>query len=385
VADIAAGEGTEPEALGHLHRREIAPAMGDIALVAAFIINDRLLVLLAISDGAVHVGRLQAGMRHPGLGVIVNDTAVVNTAQALVRVFLLQDREKPVPVIHLFVAAVSPWPVGHKIELVGERPPDVAERRQPGDRITQVCIVLSVGHIGEAPAVVRMPEDEIRLDPELLQVENSAFEMVPEGRVRLIEIKTAVRFVGKSEQLRLVLVIGVALGEDTEANLVERRSGQRLQGLLLQPFRLMDPGVAGGAELVIRRTVQVAQVEGVENFDRSVIASCRSDCCEAARLLIERWIIAPGGELPGADGRRTEPNAEGMPSVPEPRHVNGPVALGEDRGKGGVEPWVLRRRGGFEHGFEHAPLFHSAKTPRSGDQECGENQEMDVFHNSMRL
>ncbi len=180
VADVAAAERAEPEPLGHLPRGQVAPALRDVALVLAFVVDDRLAILLAEPHAAVHVGGLQAGMRDPGLGVVVPFAAVVNAAQPLVRVLLLEDGEEPVPVLPLLVAAMALGPLGHEIVFVGQRPPDVAEGREPRDAVAQIAVVLRVAHVGEAPAVVGVPEDQVRLDAQPLQVQDALFEMPPE-------------------------------------------------------------------------------------------------------------------------------------------------------------------------------------------------------------
>ena len=107
VADVAAAERAEPEPLDHLARGEVAPALRDVALVPALVVNDRLAILGAETHAAVHVRGLEAGVRDPGLRVVVPLAAVVNAAQPLVRVFLLEDREEPVPVLPLLVAAMA--------------------------------------------------------------------------------------------------------------------------------------------------------------------------------------------------------------------------------------------------------------------------------------
>ena len=79
-------------------------------------------------------------------------------------VVLLEDGEEAVPIVHRLAAGVLAVEVAHEIELVGQRPPDVAERAQPGDAVAQVAVVLLVTHEGKAPAVVGVPEDLVRID-----------------------------------------------------------------------------------------------------------------------------------------------------------------------------------------------------------------------------
>jgi hypothetical protein len=119
----------------------------------------------------------------------------------------------------------------HQIEFVGQRPPDVAEGAQPRDGVPQIAVVVGRAHLGKTPAVVGMPKDQVRLDPQLLQVVESAVPMPPECRVGPGEVELAVGLLDEREPFRLVPVVGVALRKDAEADLVERRSGQRLERL----------------------------------------------------------------------------------------------------------------------------------------------------------
>ena len=58
----------------------------------------------------------------------------------------------------------------YKIPLIGQRPPDVADRREPRDEVAQIRVVRGGGHAVEAPmaGVVGMKQNHVRLDAELL-------------------------------------------------------------------------------------------------------------------------------------------------------------------------------------------------------------------------
>src|SRR6185503_6339192 len=83
----------------------------------------------------------------------------------------------------------------HEIVFVGERPPDVAERGEPRDDITQVTIVLQWRHAVEAPraVVVGMQQNDVGLDTELLQIKNAALEVLKELRIEARGVKVARR------------------------------------------------------------------------------------------------------------------------------------------------------------------------------------------------
>ena len=83
----------------------------------------------------------------------------------------------------------------HEIALVGQRPPDVAERREPRDDVAQIRVVRRGGHAVETPVarVVGMKQDQVRLDAELLQVEDAPLEVPEEFRIGSREIPRARR------------------------------------------------------------------------------------------------------------------------------------------------------------------------------------------------
>ena len=370
VADVAAAERAEPEPLHHLACGEVAPGVLEVALVPALVVDDRLAILVAEADPAVHVRGLEAGVRHPVLRVVVPLAAVVDAAQPLVRVLLLEDREEPVPVLPLLVAAVAAGPlIGHEVVLVGQRPPDVAIRREPGDAVPQVAVVLGVAHLREAPAVVGVPEDDVRLDAQLLEVEDAPLEQPPELGVRPAEVELAVGPLPEGEELRLVLVGDVvALGEDAEADLVERRGGERLERLLLELAGLMHPGVAGGAELVIGRAVGVAQVERLEDLDRPVIVRRRRPDGERAGLAVQLGPVAPRLVAPRALRRRREADLVGAIAVVEAAHRHALAVMAERAGEFHVEVGIALARP-VQRCLPHAPLLDVGGPPDAGEED----------------
>src|SRR5882724_7329135 len=84
--------------------------------------------------------------------------------------------------------------------------------------------------------------------------------------------------------LRFVFVVGVVLGEDAHAQLVEGGRAESRESLGLERVALMGPGVAGGADGDIGRAVCVGEVKNIRNPDRAVIAGRRWSCLKAARF-----------------------------------------------------------------------------------------------------
>ena len=221
MTDVTAAHRPLPEPLGHGLGIQIAPALRNVAFVFAFVVDHRFLILSTISDAAGHIGRLHAGVGDPDPRMVVPDPTVVNTAQTVVRIFVLQDLEEPVPVVHLFVAAMVLGPIRHKVEFVGQRPPDVSVGREPSDAISQVAVILRVVHVGKSPAVVGVPEDHVGFDAQPLEVQDALLEALPKRRIRPVEVKLAVRVLLESEELRFVFVVSVCDREHAETNLVE--------------------------------------------------------------------------------------------------------------------------------------------------------------------
>ena len=66
------------------------------------------------------------------------------------------------------------------------------------------------------------------------------------------------------------MVVIVMLGEHTEADLVEGRCRQCLQGVFEDLFPLQVPHIAGGAHRAVRRAVCIGEVEGILYLYRAV-------------------------------------------------------------------------------------------------------------------
>ena len=192
----------------------------------------------------------------------------------------------------------------HEVVLVGEGPPDVAEGGEAGDEVADVALVDVGGHGGVAPAVVGMEEDEVGLDVEVAELGEALFEVVEEGGIEVGGVVRAGRagFRGSREgvELGLVVVVLVGLGEDAHADLVEGRSAQGIEGLLLESVALMDPGVAGGAEGEVRRAVGVGEVVRLADGDGAVAGGGGAE--EGAGAVGERGGVAGGGVGPAAFG-----------------------------------------------------------------------------------
>ena len=129
VAGVAAAGDGQPEAMDELLRREVAPGHEDVALVFGLVVDDRLAPFLPPLVVQLGVPVLDADVVDPGLAMIEVHRllAVVDRLRVPIGVVLLDDVEVAVPLrdrLH----------VEKEVILVGERPPDVANRRQAARR-----------------------------------------------------------------------------------------------------------------------------------------------------------------------------------------------------------------------------------------------------------
>ena len=132
-----------------------------------------------------------------------------------------------------------------------------------------------------------MEYDDIGLDAELAQRRDLIFEVTKHDRVRPIEILLAILSKQEGAMERLVFVIDVVLGKYAHADLVESRLGERLQGLRLQFWRLMRPGVACRAEWKIGRSVFIGEMKAISYAHRTVMSGTRRRAREVPALAVE--------------------------------------------------------------------------------------------------
>src|ERR1035437_7661926 len=78
----------------------------------------------------------------------------------------------------------------HEIVFVRERPPDVAIRREPRDDVMQISVVHVRRHPVKTPMpyVIRVKQNHVRLDAELLQIENATLEVLEKFWVEAREV-----------------------------------------------------------------------------------------------------------------------------------------------------------------------------------------------------
>ena len=222
-----------------------------------------LLPVGAPAGGQFHARVLHAGVTAPAAPVLVLVIAVVDGAQMIERVVVGNNARVAIPVRVGLVL--------HKVELVGQRPPHIAERAEARNHVAQIAIVHLGRHRLIAPLVVGMKQNQVSLHADAPQFQNQTVEML---KVRRIEGGVVVRFAVARKRIhgRLFAIVLIPLGEQAHAHLVERRCGQRLDGLPLRLLRLKGPRIASGAALDIGRAVRIAEMKLVAHRNRSAIA-----------------------------------------------------------------------------------------------------------------
>src|ERR1051325_5630647 len=161
----------------------------------------------------------------------------------------------------------------HEIVFVGERPPDIPIRRETTDDIAQIMIVLSRSHSVKAPVafVIRMKKDQVSFNAEVAKIANSFFEVLKEFGVKPGKIPIAWRGAFERIEQRLICIPIVVLGKNAKTNFVERRRSERLQSLLLKRRILVNPRIAGRAELFERFAVGICKMKCVRDVNRAVV------------------------------------------------------------------------------------------------------------------
>src|SRR5262245_29309059 len=101
---VSAGDCAEPEAAHELLRGNVAPALWNVALVFALVVDYRLAIRGNVLPRFFEIRALQADVRDPGLRVIVDHSSVVDGAQMMVGIALGDDAKVAVPVRHRFVS-----------------------------------------------------------------------------------------------------------------------------------------------------------------------------------------------------------------------------------------------------------------------------------------
>ncbi|MBA7702062.1 hypothetical protein ES703_110815 [subsurface metagenome] len=116
-----------------------------------------------------------------------------------------------------------------------------------------------------------MEKDNVSFDAQVAQIPDPLFKVPKEFGIEATIIPVFQRFALKRVILRFVLVVSIGLGKDAHSHLIEWCFLQRGQRLLFHRNSLVDPGVAGRADLKISCAVGVCQVPGFVHANRPVV------------------------------------------------------------------------------------------------------------------
>ena len=179
----------------------------------------------------------------------------------------------------------------HQVVLVGQAPPQVPVGGKPGDTVLPIQVVGLLAHVGKAPAIVGVQDDEVSLDPPVPQLEDGPLHPAEVLRVKAGEVPVVsgeIHLIGEillgqirgihgraliGEGLGILEIVDVVLGKHAEAHLVEIALVQLLQGFLDHFLGLVRPHVTGGAHRVVGCAVLIGKVVGVCHPHRAVVVA----------------------------------------------------------------------------------------------------------------
>ncbi len=158
---ITAPERGFPKPAGQLLSGDITPAHIEIPFISNLIPHHRFSVTLPQFVGilymAVQILPLQAAMGDSRPGKIIKLYAVMDRTQMVVGVLFTQDGGIVLPILQGFGF--------HQIILVGQAPPHIPISRISGCYIIPVQVIGLSSHIRKSPAIIRMHDNDIRLQP----------------------------------------------------------------------------------------------------------------------------------------------------------------------------------------------------------------------------
>ena len=92
----------------------------------------------------------------------------------------------------LYIVPVFHRPIHNKIILICHRPPDLRNGCKTTEQVIQIDEIFLHGHMREAPFIIWMKKDQVRLDPHVCQRKDLFFQMLPESKTRTVDIPLAI-------------------------------------------------------------------------------------------------------------------------------------------------------------------------------------------------
>src|SRR5207253_9962878 len=127
---------------------------------------------------------------------------------------------------------------------------------------------------------------------------------------------------GKGIKRRFVLIKERVFWEDAHAQFIERRAAQGCQCLLLKLVALMHPGIAGGTDLFVGRSIGIDEVGGLGDPHRPMITWCGSDTGKRSLGTVESVEVASCAILPGSLDVWHKANAVDAITIVEAIHLD---------------------------------------------------------------
>lgn len=287
-------------------------------------------------------------MGNPRLGMVVELYSVVDRAWMLVGVVLLHDSKESVPISHSLLL--------HHVIFISHRPPHVPKSYQAREDVAQITIVSFTIHCGITPVILRMEENDVSFDTKLYQVPNPLLEMLKESGVESCEVP-AVSTTFKWVIYGFVPIEDIVLGENTHPQFVECCRLQCCQCLFFQNVSLMDPGIAGGADGVVRRTVGINEVICVMYMNRTMVRGRRFDAGEFADFAIQVRVITPSDIPPYAEGIRHKTDTVDALPIVKPVYLHQPIPIPELGTQLDIQERIAAF-GSLHGGFKNPPAFN---------------------------
>ena len=163
VSRISSAAECLPESSCHFLTADISPAKLNVALIADFIQNYRLMIFLTPLiyqlGGTVCLRSLDTAMSDPGQVIIIIRFAVMNGSEMMVRILLTDNAGISFPVRKsLFM---------HQIILISQGPPYISVCGKTCQHILPVTVIILCFHHGKSPSVVWMHNNQISLNSQI--------------------------------------------------------------------------------------------------------------------------------------------------------------------------------------------------------------------------
>jgi hypothetical protein len=273
-------------------RTEVSPGVAVVAFVSVFIHDNGLLdsarVEFQLSGNSRRLGPalrgniLQDHVVDPIFRVVIEtQAAIVDPAQVMIGIDGNEQFAKSLPILLN----------REHIEFVRQRPPHIAKCPKPRHDVAKIHFVMPRIHCRESPLVIGVEEDDVSLNPQLLQILQPGFVMREELGVESIEIETPVTLPDIREARRLDAVERHPLGKDQEANPVEWTPRKGGQCFSLKVGIAVQPVIKGRAEREKRRAIRICKVIRVLDPDRPVILQARRINENAPGFTVELRIV----------------------------------------------------------------------------------------------